>query len=422
MTLSAERSCAKPSADAFEAAARSVMARCDAIAQLTEEPGVVTRTYLSDAMYNLHTMMRTWMRDAGLTVRMDAAANIFGHHRGKSFLSKTFLLGSHLDTVRNAGKYDGVLGVLAAIAVIQLLDDHVFDFGIDVVGFADTEGVRFGRPHLGSMALTGALDRNWLELKDRQGTTLEEAIYNFGLRPEELPFAARRRESLAGCVELHVEQGPVLDQHNAPVGVVTAVSGLTRIDLRIVGQAGHAGVLPMNARKDALAGAADAILAVEACGQKMPGLVATVGEIRCVPNMSSVVPAEVSLVVDIRHEANAARIHAAEGILAAIQQMVRQRGLGLELLSRDETPAMPLDMDLTGRLIDVIAATGNPVRKLPSGASHDASVMAGFTPTAMLLIRTPGGAGHSPDERVKVEDVAVAIRVLYEFLFQLASA
>jgi allantoate deiminase len=422
MTLRAERIHANPSPATLESAAAQVLARCDALARFSEIPGQISRSFLCDAMHPMHALVRQWMRDADMIVRVDSAGNIIGHYPGRSIRSRTLLIGSHLDTVPSADKYDGILGVLAGIAVVSLLRREALELSIDVVGFSDQEGVRFGRSGLGSAALAGTFDRAWLDLKDQEGTTLADAIRAFDLRPEDLSFSACRRERLAGYLELRVEQGLLLDPHDSTFGVVTALTGHTHLMVRIVGQAGHAGTLSMTTRKDALVGAAEAILAVEALARSIPDLSATVGQLSCIPNSASVVPGEVRFSIELRHPEDEVRRRGAEYMLAAIQSIARQRGLGLELLSRSETPAVRLDLNLTGRLIEALVATGNPVRKLVSGASHDAVNMAALTPVGMLFVRGPGGASCHPDEQVRPAVLVEALRVMHAFVRTLGSS
>jgi allantoate deiminase len=395
--------------------AATVLERCARLGDISEEPGLLVRRYATPAMRAANDLVGDWMRAAGMTVQLDAAANLIGRREGAEPGAPALVLGSHLDTVRDAGRYDGPLGVIAALAVVERLGDARLPFAVEVVGFADEEGTRFGTAFLGSRAWAGTWDPEWAELRDDDGVTLREALRAFGGDADAVPSAVREPAELLGYCELHIEQGPVLEAAGEPVGVVTAINGQTHARARFVGAAGHAGTVPMEARHDALAAAAEWIVAVEALARGREGLVATVGRAVVHPGAGNVIPGAVELSLDVRHGDDAVR-HAAEGELRERAGAVAAaRGVGLEWEKRAGIAAVPLDPDLSDRLADA----GAPVR-LPSGAGHDAVTLARMVPAAMLFVRCLGGISHNPAEHVEEDDVAVALDVLERFVVGLA--
>jgi len=352
-----------------------------------------------------------------MSVRVDGVGNIIGRLEPRSLDATTdaFVIGSHLDTVPNAGKYDGILGVMAGIAVVEMLKDAELPFAIEVVGFSEEEGVRFGKPYIGSKGFIGRLDPAWMKLTDKNGVSVAEAIRAFGLEP-----AAAAVRNLRGYLELHIEQGPVLEQKEMALGVVTAIAGQTRMVVRLTGKAGHAGTVPMGMRRDALAGAAGVVIGVEAIGLNTEGLVATVGKLLVSPNGTNVVPGAVEFSLDVRHADDATRERAVEEILEMIQGIGEQRELAVEILSRGDFAAVQMDDALTTGLSESIHKLGVKPLELVSGAGHDAAVLAEVCPTAMLFVRNPGGISHHPEESVAEADVAEALRVMYAFVLRMA--
>ena len=344
-----------------------------------------------------------------MTTRRDAVGNVVGRHGAGE---RPFVLGSHLDTVPNAGTFDGPLGIVAATAVVERLaaGGPQPSCPVEVVAFADEEGTRFGTSYLGSAAYIGALDLAWLDQVDADGITLRDAIRASG-GDSDVALETSPPE-LLGYLEVHIEQGPVLEREGLPVGVVTAIAGQTRARIVLTGQAGHAGTLPMDARHDALAAAAEAVLAVERHGRTEPGLVATVGALSLAPNVGNVVPGEVRMLLDLRHADDGVRRRSAEEVRADVEGIAAVRGVDADWTTRYETPAAVLDAMLRERLADGIRAEGLPVRELVSGAGHDAVVLSRICPAAMLFVRCAEGISHDPRESVSEEDVAVALDVL----------
>jgi allantoate deiminase len=403
--------------------AAAVMNRCDELATCTEEPNRLTRPFASDAMRRAHELITTWMRAAGMAVRRDNIGNLRGRYEGAPGSTTTLLLGSHLDSVRDAGKYDGPLGVLVAIASVQALHDRDMrlPFAIEVVGFADEEGLRFGTTYLGSRALAGTFDDAELDRADAQGVTMAEAILAFGGDPRRIADDRWSKGTLLGYCEVHIEQGPVLEARDLPVGLVSAIAGQARHSLTFTGVAAHAGTTPMNSRKDALAAAAVFVQAVEGYAGKHEGLVATVGQLTVQPGAANVVPGEVTLSLDIRSAVDADRLLAAERLIDLAGEIAKHRSIGLTTTRISENPTIECSHRLRSALMQAVRDLNHAEVQVASGAGHDAVVMAGLTEIAMLFVRCKGGISHHPDESVTEADVAAAIGVLSRFLELLAA-
>lgn len=404
-------------------AAAKVMERLEALGRISEEPGHLTRTFCSPAMRRANDLVGSWMRDAGMMVSEDALGNLIGRYSGRDDRAKTFILGSHLDTVRDAGKFDGPLGVVAAIACVQQLHEQKIrlPFDVEVIAFADEEGVRYHTTYLGSKALTGALGEEDLKQVDTDGITMADAIRAFGGDPDNLKSARRDPQQLLGYAEIHIEQGPVLERKYQPVGVVSAIAGQTRIKARFVGQAGHAGTTPMALRRDALAAAAQFILAVETCMREYPELVATVGQIEARPGVINVIPGEAILSVDVRHQMDSTRTAACARLQQIADQIGEKRNIEVGWEVVHEIQSVPCSRELSGMLAKAARQHLMEVTELPSGAGHDAAVMGDITPVAMLFVRCQGGISHHPDESVTTEDIGIAISVMKEFLGLIAN-
>jgi allantoate deiminase len=400
--------------------AATVLERCERLAGCTEEPGRVTRPYGTPALRCAIDLVAGWMREAALEVTVDAVGNLRGRRAGGRPDAPTLLLGSHLDSVRDAGRYDGPLGVLVALAAVADLGSAPLPFALEVVAFADEEGLRFRTHFLGSRVLAGTFDPADLELVDGEGTTLAEAIRAFGGDPAALPAAAWAGGPLLGYCVLHIVQGPTLERRGLPVGVVTALAGQTHAFLSLRGQAGHAGTVPMAGRHDALAAAAEVVLAVEAEARGHEGLVATVGKLEVEPGAVNVIPSRARLTLDVRHAQDAERLAAVQAMLARAAALARDRGVELAVEQRSDAGAVRCDPRLVATFAEAVGAAGVDVHRLVSGAGHDAVPMAGLTSVALLFVRCRGGLSHHPDEAVAEPDVAVAIDVLRRFLELLA--
>jgi allantoate deiminase len=402
--------------------ARTIMERCDALARCSEEPGRLTRRFATPAMRQAHEAVSGWMRAAGMAVRADNIGNLVGRYEADRPGAPTLMLGSHLDSVRDAGRYDGPLGVLTAIACVQRLHDAVrrLPFALEVVAFADEEGLRYHTTYLGSAVLAGAFDPAWLDLADDDGVTLRDAVRAFGGDPRRLA-EDRCATDLLGYLEVHIEQGPALEAQGLPVGVVTAIAALSRFALSFGGTAGHAGTVPMALRQDALCAAAEFVLAAEDLARRTPGLVVTVGQLAVHPGASNVIPGQATLSLDVRHQDDAERDRACQALCALSAQIAARRGVTCAWTTVQEHRAVPCDPALAALLAEAVRACGHPVLALPSGAGHDAAVMAGITGAAMLFVRCAGGISHNPAESVAEDDVAVALEVVGRFLELLAA-
>ena len=400
--------------------AARILARCEALAAHTETPGGLTRTYLTDPHKAAHATVAGWMEAAGMTVRGDAVGNIIGRYEGQSPKAPALMIGSHLDTVRDAGKYDGMLGVLIGIAAVEDLVARGIRLphAVEVIGFGDEEGVRFAATLIGSRAVAGTLDPALLDRPDADGITLAEALRRFGLDPARIGEAARHPEEILAYLEVHIEQGPVLEAENLPIGVVTAICGATRQTLTTTGEAGHAGTVPMGQRRDALAGAAEMILAIERLATAH-GVVGTVGRIAAHPDAVNVIPGGVTFSLDLRAEDDARRAAALAEISESLAGIATRRGLSLTQETFHDSPAVACDPLWRGRFEAAIASLGLPVCALPSGAGHDAMALAALCPAAMLFVRCKGGISHNPAESVLEEDVAVALTCLTQTLLLL---
>ncbi|HMA37473.1 MAG TPA: allantoate amidohydrolase [Chloroflexia bacterium] len=408
--------------EATATAAARVMARLAVLGGISEEAGRLTRPVLSEAMRRANAVVVDWMRAAGMAVRQDNIGNLLGRYPAARPAARTLLLGSHLDTVRDAGRFDGPLGVLIGLAAVEVLagqGTHL-PFAVEVLAFADEEGLRYHSAYLGSKVVAGRFDPSDLDLVDADGITLAAAIRAAGGDPGALPGDRRAGDDLLGYCEVHIEQGPVLEARDLPVGVVSAIAGQSRVEVTFAGQAGHAGTVPMAGRQDALCAAAAFILAVEARARQQAGLVATVGQVAVQPGASNVIPGQVVLSLDVRHAEDARRRAACRLLAAQAARIGRARGVTPTWRVLQESPAVACAPALSGVLADAVAARGYPPLYLPSGAGHDAVVMAGITPVAVLFVRCRGGLSHQPAESASPDDVAVALAVLLAFLQLLA--
>lgn len=393
-------------------AAERVMVRSDSLAEISETPGELTRVYLSPEHLRANVQVVQWMEAAGMTTWQDAVGNICGRYEAAEEGAPALLLSSHLDTVRNAGRYDGMLGVLTAIEIVDWLNRQQIraEQAIEIVGFADEEGTRFGITLLGSRGLTGTWPPEWLACEDAQGIRVEQALVNAGFDPSRIASASRSADDFSACLELHIEQGPVLEEADLALGVVTAINGARRLHCRFDGEAGHAGTVPMAHRRDALAGAAEWISAIETLTKASdPTLVATVGTLHCVPGAVNVIPGSVTLSLDIRSPSDETREALLATLLTKAQAIASQRGLTFSHDIFYTTPATPCDPQLQATLMRACEAVQGRALALPSGAGHDSMALAERWPVGMLFVRCKGGVSHHPAESVLVEDVATAL-------------
>ena len=399
--------------------AEEVIARCKELASFSEDVGGTRRTFLSPPMRDCHREITKWLLAAGAEVTVDAAGNLRGLYAAALPAAPRLLLGSHLDTVPNAGAFDGVLGVVIAVALLESLEGRRLPFAIEIAGFSEEEGVRFGTPFIGSRALVGRLDEELLNRQDSTGVSVRTAIKNYGLNPADIPRAALTDDTLA-YLEFHIEQGPVLESVGRAVGIVEAIAAQTRMEFVFRGRANHAGTTPMHLRRDAIAAAAEWIVAVERTANNHRGLVATVGQITAKPGVTNVIAGEARLSLDVRHKSDAILGGAADAVVRMAREIAERRGLTLchsVLLSQR---AVAMDPFLVNQIEEATRSTGCQPHRMASGAGHDAMILAERVPAAMIFLRSPGGISHDPAESVEVEDVAKALACGLHLLDQLA--
>ena len=395
-----------------------IMRWLDELAECSEDPVELTRRYLTPEHRQAAEFIMRRMREAGMSARLDAVGNVVGRFPGRRPGARRLILGSHLDTVRNAGKYDGALGVMLPIACLRALHRRGgrLDYPVDVIAFGDEEGVRFQATLIGSRAVAGDFDPALLTAVDEDGVRLHEALRAFGLDPDAVDEAAYRRDKVAAYVEVHIEQGPVLEAEGRPVGVVTSVAGATRLRVEVIGRAGHAGTVPMSLRRDALAAASEAVAAVERTCLDTPGAVGTVGMLKTLPGAVNVIPGVVEFTIDVRAEDDAGRRSALRRIDEELSAIAGRRGVVIDRVSTHDTDACRCSPRLMRRLGEAVGAEGLAVRELPSGAGHDAIAMAHLTEIGMLFVRCREGISHHPAESMTEADAGTAARVLLRFL------
>lgn len=422
--------CVEASSPERTARAERILARCREIAACTEIPGQITRTFLSPPTRRVHELLRDWMDAAGMTTTVDAIGNLRGVNAVSRGRARRIILASHLDTVPNAGAFDGVLGVVMAVAAVEALQDEL-PVTIEIIGFSEEEGVRFRKPFLGSLAAVGELDAASLAFEDAQGKTVADAIRDFGLDPACISHARLAPDAIA-YLEVHIEQGPVLacakteesatpgaaaaEKSRSVLGVVDAIVGQSRLLLTFHGQANHAGTTPMHLRHDALAAAAEWLGSLEAIARQTPGLVATAGQIQAEPGAANIIPGLVRVTLDVRHANDAVRKQAVNDLIEHANAAASTRGVRVTNEVTFEQGAVQMDANLVRLLEDAVARAGHTTHVMPSGAGHDAMIIAPHVPSVMLFLPTPGGLSHHPDESVLAADVEAALDTMLEFL------
>jgi allantoate deiminase/N-carbamoyl-L-amino-acid hydrolase len=407
-------SAGKPATGAFGA---RIMELADRLARHSETPGELTCTYLTPAHRAAADDLRGLMQAAGMSAAIDAVGNVIGRFPSAKADAKTLILASHYDTVRNAGKYDGRLGILTALVVIEHLvgAGAKLPFHIELIAFSEEEGVRFGAAYIGSGAVAGRFDRSLLDRRDAAGVSLGGLLRSCGSNPDSIEKLARRASDLLGYLEVHIEQGPVLIQENLPVGVVTAIAGSVRRLVTVTGAAGHAGTVPMTQRHDAAAAAAEIVLAVERRCRQTPGVVGTVGRLSVPDGTINVIPGRCDLSLDIRGDETAKRDAAVADVFAEIDAIARRRGVSIETTEVQRTPAVPCSPAMQSRIAEAVTRAGIRPYRLPSGAGHDAVMFDGVTEIGMLFVRCGnGGISHSPLETITPEDADIAARILLD--------
>jgi len=402
---------------AFRFAGR-MLAQLDELGRISESPDYLCRTFLTPEHRTAHEKAAQWMREAGMEVEHDSAGNVVGRYAGATADAPVLMTGSHLDTVRNGGKYDGMLGVIAPLACVADLNRRGIRLphAIEVVGFANEEGTRFGAPMAGSRAIAGTFDPAMLEARDKQGVSMGEAYRAFGLDPDSVGSCARRPGGIAAFMELHIEQGPVLENNGLALGVVTAISGARRIRVEITGLAGHAGTVPMGQRQDALVAAAEIVAYIEKRCTGTETLVGTVGMLEVLPGAMNVIPGRTTFSIDIRAADDPVRDAAAADVLDEIGRICARRRLEHTITELYRSTATPCHRSLMDAAEAAIVAQGVPTMRLPSGAGHDAATLAPLCPVAMIFMRCTRGISHNPLEAVLPEDVELATGALLHFI------
>lgn len=398
--------------------ASRIWERCEALALHSEQSDGLTRVFLSPQLRAATGLVGDWMRAAGMSVRMDAIGNVIGRYEGATVGAPCLMLGSHLDTVRDAGKYDGMLGVVCAIEVVACLSERGvrLPHAVEVVGFADEEGVRFGATLLGSRAVAGTFDLAVLANVDAAGIAMRDAMRDYGLDPERIGEAARRREDILAYAELHIEQGPVLESEGLALGVVTAINGATRLRVSLGGLAGHAGTSPMTLRRDALAAAAECVLAVERRARATRDLVATVGVVEVSPGAANVIPGRARFSVDIRSPRDADRVAAIADVIEEMRGIAARRSVTIDIERTHESATAACADWMRAQIGAALEALGCPRRELPSGAGHDGMALVGLADIGMLFVRCRAGISHNPAEAIDPADAGLAARAFLHFV------
>ncbi|CAE6902694.1 Peptidase family M20/M25/M40 [Vibrio sp. B1FLJ16] len=404
--------------------AQHVMERADQLARFTSMQDGLKRTYLSPEHKQAHHQIGEWMLQAGLETWQDSVGNQWGRKVSSNPTMPTLIIGSHSDTVADAGKYDGNLGILLGISALEQLKNVELPFHVDVVAFADEEGTRFNSTLIGSSAVGGVFDPNWLSLKDQDDITMAQAMIEFGLSPEEVGKDSRSPDEVMAYLEVHIEQGPVLEAQNQTVGVVTGIAGAKRFQFQVKGLAGHAGTVPMGMRMDALCAVAEMITTIENYATEQSAtenkVVATVGKCEVSPGSVNVIPGEVNFTLDIRSLEQAQLESACDDLLTALNAIAEQRGVGFSERLLYQASAVPCDETLQSQWGDIVSrVTESEPVFLPSGAGHDALAMVHLTSVGMLFVRCDKGISHNPLESVQEDDVAVALQCLTQMILAL---
>ncbi|MDQ0199597.1 allantoate amidohydrolase [Neobacillus ginsengisoli] len=395
--------------------------RIEELASCSEPSKGVTRLSFTKEFQSGQKLVEKWMIDAGMTVRIDNLNNIIGRYEGSKPDAPVILIGSHLDTVINGGKFDGMLGVISGIEIVNVLfeNDTRLENPIEIIGFCDEEGVRFHSTFLGSKAIAGTFSEETLAVKDEQGVSLAGALQQLGLAPHNYQSAALDPKNVLGYLELHIEQGPVLEAEGLPCGIVSGIAGASRYSFKITGFAGHAGTVPVTLRKDALAGTAEWIIEIERLAKENVPIVATVGKLQVVPGASNVIPGEVNGTLDIRDTDVQRKNEVIKSIFRAAEEICEKRKLTFHVEKMMETAPTLCNNGITAAIESAILANGIKPIFLVSGAGHDAMAMAALTKIGMIFVRCKEGISHNPEEFASVKDMEIGAKVLLDTVIQL---
>lgn len=393
-----------------------IMQRVEELALISESSEGLTRRFATPEHRRANDLAAQWMQTAGMQVHEDEMGNVIGRYEGETPSAPAIMLGSHLDTVVMAGKYDGMLGVLSGLACVEYLASNKkrLPYAVEVIAFADEEGVRYQSTFLGSRAVTGEFDSAMLDLKDKDGISMNDALVAFGKDPSKLSSAIRAPGSLAAFIEVHIEQGPVLEQQGLGVGVVSAIAGATRMIAVITGEAGHAGTVPMSLRSDALAAAAECILAIERLCTGPADLVGTVGRIVAEPGAGNVISGRTEFSIDIRAANDATRLQAVADVTKELKHLCANRQLQIHIEEVHNAGSVECDTELRRHISDAVTSTGVRTLELTSGAGHDTMVMASLAPAGLIFVRCAGGISHNPAESITADDAALGAEVMMQ--------
>ena len=396
----------------------SITEMIEALALISEDKDFLTRRYLTSQHKKVNELVADWMSVAGMKAWQDPIGNIVGRSEGHENGLPALMLGSHLDTVVNAGKYDGMLGVVTAIHCIASLlrQGKRLPFAVEVIGFADEEGTRFKSTYLGSKAVAGTFDLDTLDRLDSDEISMKEALDKFGLKKENIPNAARKKSEISAYLELHIEQGPVLEDNNLAAGIVTEIAGATRLTIEIIGKAGHAGTVPLHLRQDALVTASECIVKLEKIAKASANTVVTVGEISIKPGASNVIPGHAKFTVDLRSSENSVREKVENELQQALQEICTNRKAKLITTKTHSAESTKCSNEVIKQLENAFVQSGYPTYFLPSGAGHDTAAMSDLTETGMIFLRCREGISHNPAESVKSEDIEAGFRIMLKFI------
>ena len=383
-------------------------------------PGLTRRPFTPEHK-KANALIRNWMAKAGLAIRLDAAGTLIGRKPGPKGC-QTFLIGSHQDSIKNGGRYDGMLGIALPIYLLELIKDIDLPYTIEILAFADEEGVRFPTALMGPRVLAGTFDEANLALTDKDGISLKDALADFGGSPTDLKDAKRNPEEILGYLEVHIEQGPVLEDAGKAVGIVTAICGIERWTVALSGQAAHAGTTPMQLRQDAFAGAAEVALMIEDICRKTEDMVGTVGHINVLPNVVNAIPGITEFSVELRASDDQIRVKTGDYVTQKITEIAEKRRLGHSINKTYAQKAVPCADSLSDLLENSVRTVDAAPMRLMSGATHDASAMSDLCPVAMLFVRCTNGLSHHPDEAITREDCTTALEVVKHFLINLSDA
>ena len=410
------------------AVVEEIVKRCDVLASVSDCDKGLTRLFCSKSMKNTHCLFDNWFKAVEMDCRLDPVGNLIGTKSSSGVTSETsrpvFMIGSHLDTVIDAGRFDGTLGVLLGLGVAEVLHraNIELNFDLEIVGFSEEEGIRYTFPFIGSLGMTGELTAEDLDRVDQDSVSMREALREFGCEIDSVDSASYRQRNLAGFMEAHIEQADLLQSDDLSVGVVTSIAGQTRADICFTGEAGHAGTVPHDRRQDALAAAAELILKIEEIGQQTEGLFATVGYIKSHPGLSNVISAQTELRLDLRHESDDVRNSSYDKIKSAIDSISAARNVKGEVVSSQYTATTQMDGQLTEHIMQSIENAGQTKKTMVSGAGHDAMIMARMAPSCMLFVRCKDGVSHNFGEYVAPEDIDVALRVMVDALVRISDS